>query len=139
MPRQKRQTEVMLPASLVEADARASTLTHLRLWQPGQSGNPKGLPRAYFECRRMLRDNSLELTRELIALALTAGDERVKSVCLIACLDRSGIKPMDYDPNAEKEASALDLARLSPHQRQTLRELLQAAVAHPNATDTTSD
>ena len=35
-------------------------------------------------------------------LAKTAADERVRSVCLIAVLDRAGvIKPIDFDPASE--------------------------------------
>ena len=41
------------------------------------------------------------MMRELIDLAKTAADERVRSVCLIAVLDRAGVKPIDYDPAEE--------------------------------------
>jgi hypothetical protein len=41
------------------------------------------------------------MMRELIDLAKTAEDERVRSVCLIAVLDRTGVKPIDYDPAEE--------------------------------------
>jgi hypothetical protein len=35
------------------------------------------------------------MMQELIRLATNAEDERVRSVCLIAVLDRAGVKPID--------------------------------------------
>src|SRR5467141_3183528 len=46
---------------------------------------------------------SPEMMRELIDLAKTAEDERVRSVCLIAVLDRAGVRPIDK-PMDEEEA-----------------------------------
>ena len=43
------------------------------------------------------------MVRELIDLAKTAEDERVRSVCLIAVLDRAGVRPIDYDPKADED------------------------------------
>ncbi|HWZ68746.1 MAG TPA: hypothetical protein VNW89_13035 [Stellaceae bacterium] len=43
------------------------------------------------------------MMRELIDLAKTAEDERVRSVCLIAVLDRAGVRPIDK-PMDEEEA-----------------------------------
>ena len=37
------------------------------------------------------------MMRGLIELAKTAEDERVRSVCLVAVLDRAGVRPIDYD------------------------------------------
>ncbi len=67
----------------------------------GQSGNPDGQARFYHQCRKIAREASPEMMRELIDLAKTAVDERVRSVCLIAVLDRAGVKPIDYDPKAD--------------------------------------
>jgi len=67
----------------------------------GQSGNPDGQSRFYHQCRKIAREASPEMMRELIDLAKTAVDERVRSVCLIAVLDRAGVKPIDYDPKAD--------------------------------------
>jgi hypothetical protein len=38
----------------------------------------------------------------LIDLAKNAVDERVRSVCLIAVLDRAGVQPIAYDPKADE-------------------------------------
>ena len=42
------------------------------------------------------------MMRGLVQLAQHAEDERVRSVCLVAVLDRAGVKPIDYDPAEEK-------------------------------------
>jgi hypothetical protein len=44
------------------------------------------------------------MMRGLVELAKTAGDERVRSVCLIAMLGRAGVEPIDYD-SAEEAAN----------------------------------
>jgi hypothetical protein len=41
------------------------------------------------------------MMRGLVELATTAADERVRSVCLIAVLDRAGVRPIDFDPSEE--------------------------------------
>jgi hypothetical protein len=46
------------------------------------------------------------MMRALIQLAKTAEDERVKSVCIVAVLDRAGVKPIDFDPNEAANAAA---------------------------------
>jgi hypothetical protein len=73
----------------------------LRPWKPGQSGNPGGMAKVYHVARKILRDRSPEMCAELVDLALNAEEERVRSVCLIAALDRAGLKPADYDPKEE--------------------------------------
>jgi hypothetical protein len=40
-----------------------------------------------------------DVMRELVRLALSAEDERVRSVCAVAVLDRAGVRPIDVDPN----------------------------------------
>lgn len=43
--------------------------------------------------------------RDLVELSRTAKDERVRSLCLVAVLDRASVKPIDYDPDEEKQAA----------------------------------
>jgi hypothetical protein len=64
----------------------------------GQSGNPDGQSRFYHECRKLAREASPDMMAGLIDLAKNAVDERVRSVCLIAVLDRAGVRPIDHDP-----------------------------------------
>ena len=40
--------------------------------------------------------------RDLVELSRNSEDERVRSVCLVAILDRAGIRPYDADPAAEE-------------------------------------
>jgi hypothetical protein len=60
----------------------------------GVSGNPSGQSRLYHQCRKLARLAAPEAMQELVALAKTAADERVRTVCLIAILDRAGIGPI---------------------------------------------
>jgi hypothetical protein len=60
----------------------------------------------------------------LIELALHADDERVASVCGVAVLDRAGIRPMDYDPNADIPKPTWDPGSLSRDERDQLKLIL---------------
>ena len=66
-------------------------------WQPGQTGNPGGLSKFYWETRRLARDAAPAVMARLIELALHADDERVASLCGVAVLDRAGIRLTDYN------------------------------------------
>ena len=68
--------------------AGAATLKAYR-YPKGVSGNPSEMNRYYFECRKLAKEASPEIMRELIQLGLTAEDERVKSVACVAVLDRA--------------------------------------------------
>jgi hypothetical protein len=81
----------------------------------GQSGNPDGQSRLYHECREIAREASPEMMRGLVDLARTAEDERVRLVCLIAVLDRAGVRPIDYIP-------AEDAAARKPGSDKPMRE-----------------
>src|SRR4029077_7262289 len=52
--------------------------------------------------RRVLTDHSPEMVAELVDLALNCPDEKVRAGCLIAALDRAGVRPMDFDVKAEE-------------------------------------
>ncbi len=110
----------LVEAEMIEPARRA----HVKLWKPGQSGNPSGQSKFYHRCREIARAAAPEMMEQLIHLAMTAQDERVKSVCLVAVLDRAGVKPMDFDPNTEKAVNSLDVSKLSPEQREQLRGLI---------------
>jgi len=71
-------------------------------WAKGQTGHtPSAM--LYHEARRIARQASPEMMRKLIDLVQTSEDDRVASVCAIAVLDRAGVKPIDFDPNKEKD------------------------------------
>ncbi len=114
--------------SLTEPEAARRTIG--RAFKPGVSGNPTGMSKVYIRTREMVRQASEELMSELITLALTAQDERVKSVCLIACLDRAGLRPIDHDPT-DKPKAPLDVSKLSPEERDQLRGFLDKMASGP--------
>ena len=75
-------------------------------WSKGVSGNPTGQSRFYHQCRKLAREAGPEMMKVLIDLASnSAADERVRSVCAVAVLDRGGVKPIDK-PEAEPESKA---------------------------------
>ena len=90
----------------------------------GRSGNPDGQSRFYHEARKIAREASPEVMRELVTLARTAEDERVRAVCLVAVLDRAGVKPMDYDPSQDNPQPTWDPGSLDPEEREQLKALL---------------
>ena len=70
----------------------------------GQSGNPMGGRGSVTRAANSPREASPEMMAGLIDLAKNAVDERVRSVCLIAVLDRAGVRPIDYDPAEDAAA-----------------------------------
>lgn len=80
-------------------------------FRKGQSGNISGQSRFYHECRKLAREASPEMMAGLIDLAKNAVDERVRSVCLIAVLDRAGVQPIAYDPKADE---AVEMPKFDP-------------------------
>ena len=97
----------------------------------GQSGNPDGQSRFYHECRKLAREASPEMMAGLIDLAKNAVDERVRSVCLIAVLDRAGVKPIDYDPTIDEavERPKFDPSLYSPEQLAQIETTLRMVAA----------
>jgi len=72
-------------------------------WPKGVSGNPTGQSLFYHEARKLGRRAAPTVMQELINLALHAEDERVRSICAVAVLDRAGVRPVDFDPAEELE------------------------------------
>jgi hypothetical protein len=97
----------------------------------GRSGNPDGQSRFYHACRQLAREASPEMMAGLIDLAKNAVDERVRSVCLIAVLDRAGVRPIDYDPaeDAAARQPKFDPALYSPEQLAQIEQTLRMIVA----------
>jgi hypothetical protein len=104
-------------------------------FQKGQSGNISGQSRFYHECRKLAREASPEMMAGLIDLAKNAVDERVRSVCLVAVLDRAGIRPMDYDPKVDEAAEKpkFDPSLYSDEERQLIRQVLELVMERGNA------
>jgi len=111
----------------VQTYAGAAALKAYR-YPKGVSGNPSGMNRYYFECRKLAKEASPEIMRELIRLGLTAEDERVKSVACVAVLDRAGVKPIDHDPAEDQVKPTWDPGVLTAEEREQLKALLQKAI-----------
>ena len=97
----------------------------------GRSGNPDGQSRFYHACRQLAREASPEMMAGLIDLAKNAEDERVRSVCLIAVLDRAGVRPIDYDPaeDAAARQPKFDPSLYSPEQLDEIERTLRLVAA----------
>lgn len=104
MPLRGAKRKISDPDGDVQARAkRAATRGYLRPWKKGQSGNPGGKPKevlaVYREVRRLFVNASPAAAHELIELARSAEDERVRSVCAFGILDRAGIRPIEHPPD----------------------------------------
>lgn len=114
------------------------------LWQKGQSGNPSGKSGFYHEAMKLARELTPaamrrlgelaglypdEVTGEWIPLNRLDVDPRVISVACLGLVERTLGKPKEFDPNAEKPTTAIDVSRLTEDQRQQLRELLRLTKA----------
>jgi hypothetical protein len=119
---------VLPAATRARTYAGAAALKAYR-YPKGVSGNPSGMSRFYFECRKIFQENSPELARAAIELALDPDtDQRVRSVLIVAGLDRAGVKPMDYDPAQDVTPPTWDPGALTAEERADLKALLQKMV-----------
>jgi hypothetical protein len=116
-------------AALPGIAARRAKAAYPWRWQPGVSGNPGGISRFYYESRRIFREASPEAAKALVDLARHAEDERVRSICLVAVLDRSGVRPIDHDPAHDVTPPSWDPGVLSAEQREQLKEILRTMIA----------
>src|SRR6516165_2527273 len=96
-------------------------------WQPGQSANPGGRPKQtadYKLCRELAREFSAHNIERMRELAETTEDDRVQYMARTWLDEKAWGKARDYDPN-EDRAPRLDLLKMSPEDRQKLRETLE--------------
>jgi hypothetical protein len=95
-------------------------------WPKGTSDNPDGQSRFYHECRKLAREAGPETMKVLIELALSLeADERVRSVCAVAVLDRRGVRPIDQ-PEQINGVKVVDPWAYRPEQlAQALRLMLE--------------
>ena len=82
-----------------------------RPWQPGQSGNPTGLPReipaAVAECRRLALAHVPTAILRLADL-LDSEDERVRVAAATAIMDRAGVGPRSWEPDRLEVVATVD-------------------------------
>lgn len=100
-----------LPGSLADDDPdeynrrRIETMRAAkRPWREPKGRTSRDVTRRAFDkARSFIKQVSPEMAEILYDLARHAEDERVRSVCAIAMLDRAGHRPRDYDPNEDRE------------------------------------
>jgi hypothetical protein len=91
----------------------------------GKSGNPDGQSRFYHECRKLANRAAPDMMRGLIDLAKNAEDERVRSVCLVAVLDRAGVRPINKpEPDQEPRRPRLDPSKYTLEELECIGEAL---------------
>jgi hypothetical protein len=120
---------VTLPASTRARTYAGAAALKAYCYPKGVSGNPSGMNRYYFECRKLAKEASPEIMRELIRLGLTAEDERVKSVACVAVLYRAGVKPIDHDPAEDQVKPTWDPGALSDEEREQLKAIYRKMLA----------
>jgi hypothetical protein len=86
--------------------------------------NPTGRGGLYHECRRLAAEASPQAMRRLIEL-MDAEDERVSYMATVAVLDRSDVKPMDYDPAQDRVEPSFDPGKLTREERSQFRAILE--------------
>jgi hypothetical protein len=91
--------------------------------EAGAIGQPNRSRRLYLECRRLAAEASPDAMRKLIEL-MDAVDERVAHTATVAVLDRSGVKPSDYDPAQDATPPTWDPGALTPEERENLKAYL---------------
>ena len=130
-------TDPLAPDARARVLARAEFTARGKAFRfpKGQSGNPDGQSRFYHACRQLAREASPEMMAGLIELARNAVDERVRSVCLIAVLDRAGVRPIDYDPaeDAAARQPRFDPSLYSPEQLAQIEQTLRMVAAAQQA------
>ena len=110
--------------------SRAPARDALGKWQPGQSANPGGRPKQsadYKLCRELAREFSAHNIERMRELAETTEDDRVQYMARTWLDEKAWGKARDYDPS-EDRPPAIDLLRMSPEDRQKLRELVRLLV-----------
>jgi hypothetical protein len=91
----------------------------------GKSGNPDGQSRFYHESRKLANHAAPDMMRGLIELANNAEDERVRSVCLVAVLDRADIRPIDKpEPDQKPRRPRLDPSKYTLEELEFIGEAL---------------
>ena len=76
-------------------------------WQPGQSGNPGGLPPIIREVRRLAAQRAPRAIHRLSEL-VESTDDRIALAAAVALLDRAGVTPLDIEVQLGSRTPLLD-------------------------------
>jgi len=91
--------------------------------------HPPPLPRDCARAFELGRDAASNHARAAIELALDPEtDPRVRSVLIVAGLDRAGVKPMDYDPAQDQPKPTWDPGALTDEEREQFKAMLRKMI-----------
>jgi len=109
---------------LVPASTSSSRRAGSALWKPGQSGNPRGRPKASDDLPALAREHTAEAVRRLVQIMRAEDDDRALRA-IQQLLDRGWGRPITPIVD-ETEGTSLTLLHLIAARR--VGEVLQAAM-----------
>ena len=119
----------IVPASSVSSSRQRHASSSL--WQPGQSGNPKGRPRASEDLPALARQHTKEAVQRLVAI-MRADDDGRALAAIQQLLDRGWGRPITPIVD-ETEGTSLTLLHLIAARR--VGEVLQAVMDGQSTND----
>jgi len=122
-----------MPSDLIVGPARSSSSRRqaASLWKPGQSGNPKGRPKATDDLPSLAREHTKEAVERLVAI-MRADDDGRALAAIQQLLDRGWGRPITPIVD-ETEGTSLTLLHLIAARR--VGEVLQAAMEGKSANE----
>ena len=82
-------------------------------WKKGQSGNPSGCPKGWFDVKKAAEKHSEEAIQKIYKLMNSAEDEKVQAMCAIYLLDRAHGKPPQAVEVGGKDGGPLQVELVS--------------------------
>lgn len=92
------------------------------MWSPGQSGNPTGRSKRFYEVQVAAREASPQALQKLVEL-MDSADERVAIVAANSVLDRAFGKPKEQKDDSNQQVKP-DLSALSPQELAAFRAVM---------------
>ena len=109
--------------------------SNLRMWQPGQSGNPGGRSKAEAHLARLVRENSPQLFDHLMDIAGNKRAPAMARVMAINSLFDRGFGKAPARVTMETDLVAMSDGELNRHIRQMLLEHVQTIEGAADATE----
>ena len=108
---------------------------NLRLWAPGQSGNPDGKSKAEAHLARLVRDNSPHLFDQLMEISTNKRAPATARVMAINALLDRGFGKAPQRVTVETDLAAMTDGELDRHIRQMLLEHVQTIEGEAHAAE----